>query len=95
MASTRSFKQAYRGIESIEVIADLGIDEDACVIESDIGQVEASMSGQIEALRASFERVFGAGRTDGDQVPALSAGQAADGGTWQRAKTPIAELPGA
>lgn len=51
--------EAYPSIEQIEVIPDSQLAEDACVIESDIGQVEASMSGQLEALRASFARVFG------------------------------------
>lgn len=51
--------ETYPSIEQIEVVADGQLAEDACVIESDIGQVEASMSGQVEALRASFERVFG------------------------------------
>jgi type III secretion protein L len=49
---------SYPGIEQIEVIGDLHLAEDACIIESDIGQVEASMSGQLEALRATFSRVF-------------------------------------
>lgn len=55
-----SFKQAFPGIEQIEVVQESHIAIDACVIESDIGRVEASMSGQIEALRSTFERVFNA-----------------------------------
>lgn len=55
-----SFKKAFPGIEQIEVIPENHIAIDACVIESDIGRVEASMSGQIEALRSTFERVFNA-----------------------------------
>ena len=56
--------EAYPSIEQIEVIPDNQLAEDACVIESDIGQVEASMSGQLEALRASFARVFGNASAD-------------------------------
>ncbi len=57
-----SFKQAFPGIEQIEVVPENHLAADACIIESDIGRVEASMSGQIEALRSTFERVFSASR---------------------------------
>lgn len=57
-----SFMQAFPGIEQIEVASDSQVALDACVIESDIGRVEASMAGQIEALRSTFERVFSASR---------------------------------
>lgn len=53
-----SLKESFPSIEHIEIASDIQLERDACVIESDIGRVEASMSGQIEALRASFERVF-------------------------------------
>jgi type III secretion protein L len=64
-----SFKQAFPGIEQIEVVPEHQLAQDACVIESDIGRVEASMSGQIEALRSTFERVFNASR-DHHEKPA-------------------------
>lgn len=53
-----SLKQAFPVIDNLEIVADGTLAEDACTIESDIGRVEASMAGQIEALRASFEKVF-------------------------------------
>jgi len=53
----------YPGIEHLEVISDNQLSKDACIIESDIGQVEASMSGQIDALRESLGRVFGSQRS--------------------------------
>lgn len=56
------FKKAFPGIEQIEVLPENLVARDACIIESDIGRVEASMSGQIEALRSTFERVFSASR---------------------------------
>lgn len=52
-------KEIYPSIEQIEIIGDPKLANDACIIISDIGQVEASMSGQVEALRSSFEQVFG------------------------------------
>ena len=51
--------EKYPGIERLEVITDSQLAKDACIIESDIGQVEASMSGQIDALKESLGRVFG------------------------------------
>jgi type III secretion protein L len=59
-SQVNDLKQSFPGIEQMEVSADVSLDKDACVIESDMGQVEASMSGQMEALKASFGRVFGA-----------------------------------
>ena len=52
-------KDMYKNIEQIEIISDHLIPVDACIIESDIGKVEASMSGQIDALKRSFAQVFG------------------------------------
>ncbi len=103
-ANTHSLEEAYPGIENIEAIADPSIADDSCVIESDIGQVEASMSGQIEALRTTFERVFGAGRSaasnsadsiENTNVFALTVDRALDGGTPQRVTIPTSELSGA
>jgi type III secretion protein L len=54
-----SLKELYPSIEKIELIGETHLANDACIIVSDIGQVEASISGQIEALRSSFEQVFG------------------------------------
>ena len=59
-SQVNDLKQSFPGIEQMEVSADVSLDKDACVIESDMGQVEASMSGQMEALKTSCGRVFGA-----------------------------------
>jgi type III secretion protein L len=53
-----NFRRRFPAIEQIEVVQDNHLALDACVIESDIGRVEASLSGQIEALRSTLERVF-------------------------------------
>lgn len=58
-SQVNELKQSFPGIDQMEVSPDVNLDKDACVIESDMGQVEASMSGQMEALKASFGRVFG------------------------------------
>lgn len=51
---------AYPGVGYLDVVPDPRLDGDACILESEIGVVEASMSGQIEALRAAFRKVLGA-----------------------------------
>ena len=94
-ANVRSLQDAYPGIENIETIAEPGIADDACVIESDIGQVEASMSGQIEALRSTFERVFGASRSDTHDASIAPLAGADDAGTNPKVATPTAEFSGA
>jgi type III secretion protein L len=73
-SQVNDLKQSFPGIEQMEVSADVGLDKDACVIESDMGQVEASMSGQMEALKASFGRVFGAIPESGEQKKSISIG---------------------
>lgn len=57
-ADILNFQRKFPAIEQIEVTQDNQLVIDACVIESDIGRVEASLSGQIEALRTTLERVF-------------------------------------
>lgn len=58
----KDFQKKFPTIEQIEVVPDHHLAEDACIIESDIGRVEASLSGQIEALRTTMERVFAGAR---------------------------------
>jgi type III secretion protein L len=62
-ATVIELKDMYKNIEQIEIISDHLVPIDACIIESDIGKVEASMSGQIEALKKSFAQVFGESKT--------------------------------
>ena len=73
-SQVNDLKQSFPSIEQIEVSADVSLDKDACVIESDMGQVEASMSGQMEALKASFGRVFGAIPEPGEDRKSISVG---------------------
>lgn len=73
-SQVNELKQSFPGIEQMEVSPDVNLDKDACVIESDMGQVEASMSGQMEALKASFGRVFGAIPESGGDGKSVSVG---------------------
>lgn len=73
-----ALKQSFNGIEQMEVVADIHLDIDACVIESDMGQVEASMSGQLEALKNSFGRVFGVAQEKGQLKKSIPDGTNSD-----------------
>jgi len=48
----------YPTIECVDVVADERLSIDACAIESDIGIVEASVTGQIAALKDAFRSAF-------------------------------------
>lgn len=50
---------AYPGVGYIDVLADNRVKPDACILESEIGVVEASIDSQVEALRSAFLKVLG------------------------------------
>lgn len=50
---------AYPGVGYLDIIGDARLARGACILESEIGMVEASLDGQIEALRRSFQRTLG------------------------------------
>ncbi len=54
----------YPGVELFDVVADANVGSDACVLESDIGIVEASTDGQLAALQAALRNALGAGPAD-------------------------------
>ncbi|MQA40728.1 HrpE/YscL family type III secretion apparatus protein [Rugamonas aquatica] len=49
----------FTGIGYVDLQADTRLRGDACVVETEIGVVEASLEAQIEALRRAFAHVFG------------------------------------
>lgn len=49
----------YPGIGYLEIKANNQLKMDACILESEIGSVETSIEGQLNALRTAFERVLG------------------------------------
>lgn len=50
---------AYPGVGYLDLVADARLARGACILESEIGMVEASLEGQIEALRNAFQRTLG------------------------------------
>jgi len=49
----------YPIIVDIQVMADARLSKTGCILESEIGVIDASLDGQINALKKSFERIFG------------------------------------
>jgi len=50
---------AYPGVGYLDLVPDSRLARGACILESEIGMVEASLEGQIEALRSAFQRTLG------------------------------------
>ncbi|WP_325168957.1 HrpE/YscL family type III secretion apparatus protein [Melaminivora jejuensis] len=50
---------AYPGVGYLDMVADARLKGDACILESEIGLVEASIDGQIAALEGAFRKVLG------------------------------------
>ena len=51
---------AYPGVGYLDIVADNRLQPDACILESDIGLVEASLQSQLQALRSAFEKSWAA-----------------------------------
>ncbi|MEC4720726.1 HrpE/YscL family type III secretion apparatus protein [Noviherbaspirillum sp. CPCC 100848] len=52
----------YQGVGQLDVISDPRLSPDSCILESEIGIVEASIEGQLLALKNAFEKVLGSRR---------------------------------
>lgn len=50
--------EPYPAIECVDVVGDARLEADACAVETDIGIVEASVEGQMSALREAFRSAF-------------------------------------
>ena len=50
---------AYPGVGYLDLLPDARLARGACILESEIGMVEASLEGQIEAVRGAFQRTLG------------------------------------
>jgi type III secretion protein L len=49
----------YPIIVDVQVMGDGRLGKTGCILESEIGVIDASLEGQITALKKSFERIFG------------------------------------
>ena len=50
---------SYPGVGYLDIVPDARLATDACILESEIGLVEASITGQITALEQAFQKVLG------------------------------------
>lgn len=55
----RHLIKEFPGIDTIDVIEDESIPQDACTLESSIGVVEGSVEGQLEAVTQAFRQALG------------------------------------
>jgi type III secretion protein L len=55
----KTLQQAFPMVAHIDIVAQADIALDACIVVTDIGTAEASISAQIAALRLSLDKVFG------------------------------------
>lgn len=67
-ARTDALLAGYPGVSLLDVVADARLGSDTCVLESEIGVVEASTEGQLAALQAAFRKAM-AGSSDTHQQP--------------------------
>jgi type III secretion protein L len=58
-AALNELLAAYPGIGFLDIAADARLAAGACIVESDIGTVEASVQGQLEAMRKAFAHILG------------------------------------
>jgi type III secretion protein L len=56
-----TLRAEFQGIGVIDIVADARLSGDACVLETEVGVVEASLAIQLKALRRAFDRVLGGG----------------------------------
>ena len=50
---------AYPGVGYLDIVGDGRLSMESCILESEIGLVEASIEGQIKALEGAFQKVLG------------------------------------
>jgi len=61
-SATDELLAAYPGIGYLDLVPDSRLRGDACIVETEIGIVEASMEGQIAALGRAFAKILGSRR---------------------------------
>lgn len=56
---TNELLSGFPGVGYLDIVADGRLTLDSCILESEIGLVEASVEGQIKAINAAFQKVLG------------------------------------
>ena len=58
-ARAHELLERFPGVGMLDIVADPRLKDDAAILESDIGVVQASMAKQLEALEKSFQKILG------------------------------------
>ena len=58
-ARVNDLLSAFPGIGYLDIVGDHRLAPGGCLLESEIGLVEASLDSQLKALRSAFERILG------------------------------------
>ena len=59
-ASVNAILAAFPGVGYLDLQPDARLQGDACIVDTEIGIVEASIDGQLAALERAFARILGA-----------------------------------
>lgn len=62
-AELKMLHQMFPMVTHVEVVAQPDVPQDACIVNTEIGSAEASISAQLKALKASLDCVFGSSAT--------------------------------
>lgn len=54
----------YPIVVDVQIVGDGRLGANGCILESEIGVIDASLDGQIEALKRSFRKIFGENRKE-------------------------------
>ncbi len=57
-----ALRTEFPGLDVLELVPDAQLGGDHCILETEVGVVEASLDTQLTALRQAFERVLGSRR---------------------------------
>lgn len=58
-ASVNELLAAFPGVGFLDLVPDARLGPDACILESEIGVVEASIAGQLGAIEKAFASILG------------------------------------
>jgi type III secretion system HrpE/YscL family protein len=79
MSELKTIHEAFPAISHIEVIGQSEVPEDTCIVHTEIGSAEASITTQLDALKSSLQRVFGSTeKLELDLEPGPTFGDAED-----------------
>jgi type III secretion system HrpE/YscL family protein len=58
ISQLNTIHEAFPSVSHIEAIAQSDIPEDTCIVHTEIGSAEASITAQLDALKSSLHRIF-------------------------------------